>query len=101
MQAYSFDIKETRTQQFIAAYEEVANFQPNSQPNSQPKPNFSNNSFNLLDKLNELAIKTLEHLNDFIEPKQIDSLIEKAYDFFTTINEIEQLNSKNGLVENQ
>lgn len=97
LQDYSYDIKKTRTQQFITAYEEVANFQPNS----QPKPNFSNNSFNLLDKLNELAIKTLEHLNDVIEPKQIDSLIEKAYDFLTKINEIEQFNSKNGLVENQ
>ena len=97
LQDYSFDITETRTQQFIAAYEEVAYFQPNS----QPKPDFSNNPFNVLDKLNELANKTLEHLNDVFEPKKIDSLIEKAYDFFKKINEIEQFNSKHGLVENK
>ena len=96
LQAYSFDIKETRTQQYIAAYEEVANLQPNS----QSKPNLSNNSFNLLDKLNELANKALEHLNEVIEPKQIDSLIEKAYNLFNEINNIDNFNSTPELVEN-
>lgn len=78
LQSYAFDISQSRSRQYTAAYEEVAQFQTHTSDRAEIENNFSDLLGNLKTKLES----NLNELRENFQSRPLASLVKQTADFF-------------------